>query len=160
MTPTGEVTPCPYMEISVGSIRDHAFADLWRDGPTFAHLRAPQLQGRCGACEYAKLCGGCRARPLARSGDLMGEDFLCGYQPRGGPVIEPMGPGPDDIAWSVEAEQRLKHVPNFVRRFVKRRAESYARETGETTVTAVHLETLARRRFGTRRPRGPGAAVR
>ena len=156
VTPEGELTPCPYMETSVGSIRERDFAELWRDAPLFAELRAPKLEGRCGACEYAKLCGGCRARPLARDGELMGEDFLCGYDPRGGAVIEPMADPTDTIAWTPEAEARLGHVPAFVRRFVRRRAEDHARELGAAAVTADHLETLARRRFG---DGGPPAAM-
>ena len=148
VTPEGDLTPCPYMEVPAGSIRETEFAVLWRDAPVFAALRSPKLEGRCGICEYAKLCGGCRARPLGRAGNLMGEDFLCNYQPAGGPVIEP--PTPDDAAldWSEEAEARLEHVPPFVRRFVRQRAEAYARERGERTVTPVHLHALARRRFG------------
>ena len=152
VTPDGEVTPCPYMEISAGSLRESAFADLWRDAPLFAELRAPRLEGRCGACEFAKLCGGCRARPLARDGNLMGEDFLCGYQPGGGALIEPMVAPAGAIPWSEAADRRLARVPSFVRRFVRRRAEDHARECGDPEVTAGHLETLARRRFGAAGP--------
>jgi len=152
VTPAGEVTACPYMESSVGSIREHDFADLWRDAPAFAALRAPRLEGRCGECEFTKLCGGCRARPLARHGNLMGEDFLCDYQPEGGAVIEPLPATSRALHWSAEAEARLARVPSFVRRFVRRRAETHVRERGETEVTAAHLETLARRRFGAKGP--------
>jgi radical SAM protein with 4Fe4S-binding SPASM domain len=148
VTPEGELTPCPYMENSVGSLRESGFAEL----------RAPRLKGRCGACEFAKLCGGCRARPLARDGNLMGEDFLCGYEPGGGAVIEPLRETKGSLAWTPEAEARLQRVPPFVRRFVKRRADDYARELGATAVTAEHLQTLARRRFGTAGP--PVAAAR
>ncbi len=152
VTPEGELTPCPYMDASVGSIRERDFVELWRAAPLFARLRAPTLEGRCGACEYAKVCGGCRARPLAKSGNLMGEDFLCGYQPRGGAVIEPMLEPNSSIAWTAEAEARLERVPPFVRRFVRLRAQDYARELGADTVTAEHLHTLARRRFGAAGP--------
>ncbi|MFQ6019097.1 MAG: radical SAM protein, partial [Kiloniellaceae bacterium] len=152
VTPEGELTPCPYMETSVGSIRERGFTDLWRAAPLFARLRAPKLKGRCGACEYAKLCGGCRARPLARFGDLMGEDFLCGYRPRGGAVIEPLPDPTEDIAWTPEAKARLQRVPPFIRRFVKRRAEDHARDMGVTAVTAELLQALARRRFGAAGP--------
>jgi len=154
VTPEGELTPCPYMELSVGSLRESGFAELWRDAPIFAELRAPKLEGRCGACEYAKLCGGCRARPLARDGNIMGEDFLCGYQPGGGATIEPLLAPTGSIAWSVDAELRLERVPSFVRRFVRRRAEDHAREIGAQEVTAEQMETLARRRFGDKGPPG------
>lgn len=149
VTPEGELTPCPYMEVSAGSVRKTDFAVLWANAPLFAALRSPTLAGRCGVCEYAKFCGGCRARPLARDGNLMGEDFLCGYQPAGGPVIEPVIPqGAVALTWSKEAEARLGHVPAFVRRFVRQRAEAYVRERGEHVITAAHLHALVQRRFG------------
>lgn len=146
VTPTGEVTPCPYMEVAAGSIREQGFAEIWQDTSLFSQLRAPQLEGRCGACEYAALCGGCRARPLARSGNLMGEDFLCTYQPGGGCVIEPFVDVGPTISWSAEAEARLERVPPFVRRFVRRRAEACARQLGQEIVTAGLLHALAKRR--------------
>ncbi len=155
VTPEGDLTPCPYMEVSAGSVRKTDFALLWADAPLFATLRSPTLAGRCGICEYAKLCGGCRARPLARDGDLMGEDFLCGYQPVGGPAIERAIPSDTEaLVWSEEAEARLGHVPAFVRRFVRRRAEAYVRERGERMVTAAHLHALMQRRFA-----ASGAAI-
>jgi len=147
VTPTGGITACPYIEESVGSIREMPFADIWRDAPMFNELRTPKLEGRCGICEYSKLCGGCRARPYAKTGELMGEDFLCGHRPAGGAIIEPlMAEG--SIPWAQDAEERLARVPGFVRRFVRNRAESHAREIGAATVTAAHLEELAKRRFG------------
>ena len=161
ITPNGGVTACPYIEEEVGNLRQHSFSDLWRDAPQFAALRAPKLEGRCGACEFQKLCGGCRARPLARGEGLMGEDFLCAYQPKGGAVIEPMGQGSTaTLAWAPEAEAHLARVPGFVRRMVRRRAEDHVRAQGRDRVTRADLEHLARARFGDtgpplRRPRGP-----
>ncbi len=157
VTPAGEITPCPYMEISAGSVRISDFTAIWNEAPLFHRLRAPRLEGRCGACEYARLCGGCRARPLARSGTLMGEDFLCSYQPQGGATVEPLGDRGPTLEWSAEAERRLARVPGFVRRFVRRRAEDHVRACGENVVRAEHLELLARRRFGAE---GPPAGMR
>ena len=157
ITPSGEITPCPYMELSAGSLRERDFATIWNEAPLFHRLRKPELEGRCGACEYARLCGGCRARPLARSGELMGEDFLCGYRPRGGATVEPLRDRGPTLVWSPEAERRLARVPGFVRRFVRRRAEDHVRALGEEVVRVEHLERLARRRFG---DAGPPAAFR
>jgi radical SAM protein with 4Fe4S-binding SPASM domain len=146
------MTACPYIEESVGDIREGRFAQIWAEAPMFAALRKPELEGKCGVCEYTHLCGGCRARPLARDGNLMGEDFLCGYEPGGGAVIAPMPKTSSNMPWSDEAQQRLLHVPAFVRRFVKRRAEDFARQNGEGEVLAAHLDELARRRFGGNMP--------
>ena len=154
VTPEGELTACPYMEESVGSLRSDDFLTLWRDAAQFQQLRTSALEGRCGECEYAKLCGGCRARPLARDGELMGEDFLCSYEPSGSTVIEPLLAPAAALNWTPEAEIWLKRVPAFVRRFVKRRAEDHARELHADTVTAEHMQALARRRFGAGGPPG------
>ena len=148
VTPNGEVTPCPYMENSVGSVRQTSFAEIWNTAPTLQALRAPKLEGRCGICEFQKLCGGCRARPLALSGNMMGEDFLCSYQPQGGAVIDPIGPVPSSMKWTEDAEVHIARVPGFVRRMVRHRAEDYVRGQGRHEVTADDLALLAKRRFG------------
>jgi len=148
ITPNGNVTACPFMEASAGSLRDTPFAEIWTDAPQFQALRAPRLEGRCGACEFQKLCGGCRARPLARDGNMMGEDFLCTYTPQGGAVIDPLGPQPGAVAWAPDAQAQLARVPGFVRRMVRRRAEDYVRGDGRATVTAQDLAYLKKRRFG------------
>jgi len=62
ITPNGEVTACPYIETSVGSVREEGFSNLWRSAPMFLSLRAPKLGGRCGVCEFQELCGGCQPR--------------------------------------------------------------------------------------------------
>ena len=146
--PDGTVTPCPYMETAVGSVRAQDFGTIWRDAPLLAALRAPVLEGRCGACEYTKLCGGCRARPLARDGNPMGEDFLCTYQPGGGAVIEPLRQTAAALHWRPDAEARLACVPPFVRRMVRKSVEDFVLEQGRDTVTAADMATVARRRFG------------
>ena len=104
VTPNGNVTPCPFMENSVGSVREKSFAEIWENAPTLKALRTPKLEGRCGVCEFQKLCGGCRARPLARENNMMGEDFLCSYQPKGGAIINPIGPVGSTLKWTDEAE--------------------------------------------------------
>jgi len=147
VTPEGDVTPCPFMENSAGSLRAQSFADIWRDSPVFAALRAPKLQGRCGACEFSVLCGGCRARPLARDGNMMGEDFLCTYQPQGGAVIADMATG-DGLSWAADAQSRLEKIPGFVRRMVRKRAETHVAHQGRNLVTLADLEHLAQARFG------------
>jgi len=148
ITPNGTVTACPYMETSAGSVRDRPFADIWVDAPELQALRAPKLEGRCGVCEFQVLCGGCRARPLARDGNPMGEDYLCTYQPQGGAVIRPLVPQEGAMIWNNDAQTRLDRVPGFVRRMVRRRAEDYVRAQGRSRVTTADLEFLRKRRFG------------
>ncbi len=156
ITPEGAVTACPYIPDEVGSIRHDSFRTLWANSPALQSLREPELRGSCGACEYRKLCGGCRARPLALGGNLMDPDPWCVYQPRGGPVVQPLSDEAHcDICWSTEATQRLDRVPGFLRRMVKKRAEAYVAEMGLTCVMPEHLAELAAKRFGANGPQRP-----
>ena len=149
----GGVTACPYIEQEVGNIRSTVFSTLWVEAADFARLRAPKLGGKCGACEYRELCGGCRARPVATGGDLLDADDLCAYQPQGRDVVPAMAqPGNDAPHWSADAEQRLSRVPGFLRPMVKRRAEAYVSGLGEDRVTCRHLSDLAAARFGSAGP--------
>jgi AdoMet-dependent heme synthase len=57
---------------------------VYRDATLFRTLRVPSMfEGRCGTCEFREVCGGSRARAWAATGDLLGEDPLCAYNPVG-----------------------------------------------------------------------------
>ena len=148
ITPEGGVTACPYMEAEVGSVRETDFAEIWQSAEQFQQLRDPKPEGRCGDCEYTKMCGGGRARPFARDGNLMGEDFLCDYTPGQGAVIQPLGDTGSSLVWSEEAKTRLGRVPPFVRRMVRRGVEDFVREQGRDRIEADDMAAAARKRFG------------
>ncbi len=149
VTPEGGITACPYIPDEEGNLRQTPFWEIWDGSPTFSRLRDPRLEGNCGDCEFRLLCGGCRARPKALGGSLMDADPWCVYAPGGGELIQPLAANDDgDVTWSKEAEQRLSRVPGFLRKMVRKRAEDYLREVGETVVTVEHMATLAARRFG------------
>ena len=153
ITHDGKVTACPYIEDSVGSIREDKFTSIWSNASDFHALREPKLTGRCGACEYQKLCGGCRARPIAEGNGLMDGDNFCSYVPTGEvAIIQPLADLHQTISWSAEAEQRLLRIPRFIRKMIKKRAETYVAEQGEFEVTTEHLSTLSARRFGGKNP--------
>jgi len=79
LQPDGKVTPCVFMPtVVVGDLRKDKFADLWRNDRTFAALRdRGQLRGPCGSCAYKMECGGCRARALGYTGDILESDPGC-----------------------------------------------------------------------------------
>lgn len=154
VAPDGAVTPCPYIEQTAGNIRARPFAEIWEGSELFAALRAPKLTGACGACEFRRLCGGCRARPAARGGGLLDADPLCAYRPRGEAVIQPWSETRSGVVWSEAALARLQRIPGFVRSMVKQRAEAYVRELGQDQVQPEHLHALAARRFGSAIPGG------
>lgn len=57
------------------------------------------------------------------------------------------GGSPVGLAWSPEAEERLKRIPPFVRKMAKARIEAFAREQGYREITP-DVYDRARRRFG------------
>ncbi len=133
ITPSGEVTPCPYMPLSAGDLRSNSFAEIWASSPLLQSLRNPSLKGRCGLCEYRELCGGCRARALSLNDDPLAEDPWCSYVP--GTDKPPSRRKEPALAWTPEAECRLEKVPLFARRVVRKAVEAFARGHGVDLVT-------------------------
>ena len=163
ITPEGDVTPCPYMPVSAGNLRRASFAELWRGAPVFDDLRDPKLGGRCGACEFSKICGGCRCRAYATYGDYLAEDPACGYTPgaHGGAVVElpptvTFGlPVTWELAWDPDARERLQAIPSFARGMVVRAVEAYARGRGQAVVTRELLAEVRATWGGRFRPSSP-----
>lgn len=78
----GEVFPCGYLPLVAGNVRERSFRDIWETSPVLNLLREPDLLGgKCGECEFRRICTGCRARAWLASGDLLGEEPLCVYEP-------------------------------------------------------------------------------
>ncbi len=81
---TGGIFPSGFLPVSGGNVRGAILADIYRDSDLFRTLRSPdRLKGRCGRCEYRRICGGSRSRAYALTGDFLQTDPWCGYQPRG-----------------------------------------------------------------------------
>lgn len=79
----GDAYPCGYLEAFAGDVRKKGPEKVWKESPVFNKLRSYDLlQGRCGACEYVRICGGCRARANAIHGDFMAEEPYCVYEPK------------------------------------------------------------------------------
>jgi len=79
---TGIVQPCGYLELDCGDVTKTPFPEIWRNSPQFKALRDPKAyQGKCGACEYHHVCGGCRARAQTMNGNYLAEEPLCSYSP-------------------------------------------------------------------------------
>jgi putative heme d1 biosynthesis radical SAM protein NirJ2 len=81
ITPSGDVQPCPYLPLTVGNVREQPFSEIWRTSPILETLRHGELGGKCGACTYRDICGGCRARAYYYSdGDMMAEEPWCAFR--------------------------------------------------------------------------------
>ena len=78
----GNVLPCSYFPMAAGNIREQSFKDIWENSKLFHDMRDfKAYKGKCGVCEYVNVCGGCRARAYAVSGDYMAEEPFCNYVP-------------------------------------------------------------------------------
>jgi len=149
ITPDGKLTPCPYLPEVAGDLRTHSFAEVWRSAPLFRALREGVLGGKCGACEYRKLCGGCRARAFAIAGDVLAADPSCTYEPQAGAEVidrvrevaygEEFLPA---LVWSQAAAARLARIPSFVRGVVTKRVEDWARARGLHEITPELLTEI------------------
>ncbi|MGC5324143.1 TIGR04053 family radical SAM/SPASM domain-containing protein [Brevibacillus sp. SYSU BS000544] len=80
----GEVQPSGFLPIVAGNVRETPLAEIYRENQIFKDLRDPsKLKGKCGACEFRKLCGGSRARAYGITGDYLESDPSCVYIPKG-----------------------------------------------------------------------------
>ena len=142
ITPEGKVTPCPYMPLIAGDLLTQSFKEIWETSPVFSDLREGGLSGRCGRCEYREVCGGCRARAYADSGDHLGPDDSCAYDPVGDKPLVAVkqgmsygqAAGKTSLEWTPEAYEKVQKIPSFVRGVVVERVEKYAHARGYEVV--------------------------
>lgn len=79
---TGVVSPSGFLPLDCGNVRQQHPADIYRQHPLFVSLRdSDALGGKCGRCEFRKICGGSRARAYGLTGDPFAADPSCSYQP-------------------------------------------------------------------------------
>jgi len=151
--PNGDVTPCPYLPVFGGNLKQDRLERLWRESEPFVGIRRRNaLGGRCGDCELSTLCGGCRARAHGATGDYMAEDPLCTHQPGRfaalpivAPPVEYGATEQEEIPWDDDARERMRRVPAFVRGMVIRRVESHCKKGGLARVTVEELERIRSR---------------
>ncbi len=80
---TGVVQPCGFLALNCGNVKEKPFDCIWQESDIFQDLRDfNRLKGKCGRCEYRKVCGGCRARAYEATGDYLAEEPLCIYEPK------------------------------------------------------------------------------
>ncbi|MET9061479.1 TIGR04053 family radical SAM/SPASM domain-containing protein [Streptomyces antibioticus] len=79
---TGTVHPSGFLPLGAGSVRETPLTEIYRTSELFEGLRdADRLGGRCGACEFRRVCGGSRSRAYGVTGDPYAEEPWCGYVP-------------------------------------------------------------------------------
>ncbi len=140
--PEGNVTPCPYLPLPIGNIKDRSLPSLWEDSPILEQLRNGAYKGRCGTCGYREICGGCRARALLKDGELMGEDPLCAYEPAGGEKIALTDAFGTDLLWDDRARERINKIPVFMRGMIIRIIEGKAKGRGINIITSELIDEI------------------
>ncbi|MFE6287736.1 TIGR04053 family radical SAM/SPASM domain-containing protein [Streptomyces sp. NPDC057877] len=79
---TGTVHPSGFLPLGAGNVRRTPLPEIYRTSELFTGLRdADRLGGRCGACEFRRVCGGSRSRAYGVTGDPYAEEPWCGYRP-------------------------------------------------------------------------------
>ena len=127
---------------------------LWNKSEVFQSLRNRKLlEGKCGACEFRDVCGGCRARAYALTDNYLAEAPSCEYQPGqyNNQAVRfekttPFAAEPDyELQWTDAARERLKRVPSFARGMVIKSVERYAREHGYRQITPETMKAVKER---------------
>ena len=78
----GDVFPCGYLPVRCGNVLEDKLSDIWYNNKDLARMRdSNQLEGKCGVCGYRQICGGCRGRAYAATGNYMAEEPFCAYVP-------------------------------------------------------------------------------
>lgn len=77
----GNIMPCQFaQDWTVGNIREMSFAEATA---ALYEIDLQESTGACApdACEYSRICRGCRAKAWQRTGDYMAEDDTCILHP-------------------------------------------------------------------------------
>ena len=78
----GAVKGCGYLDVEAGNVREQPFSRIWGESALFCNLRElSHIKGKCGVCEYKRICGGCRARAYEATGDYLEAEPYCVYKP-------------------------------------------------------------------------------
>jgi len=78
----GRVQGCGYLDVEAGNVKEKSFAQIWNGSSLFRQLRDLSLiEGKCGICEYKRICGGCRARAYEETGNYLAAEPYCVHQP-------------------------------------------------------------------------------
>ncbi len=78
----GDVQTCGFLDVPAGNLIENNFdfGKIWVGSEFLGEIRnVSNYKGRCRICEYVGICGGCRARAYAMSGDYLAGDPVCNY---------------------------------------------------------------------------------
>ncbi len=74
----GDIYPAGFLPLKLGNVREKKISEVYRNHLVMKNLRNVNLlKGKCGRCEFKKICGGSRARAYATKEDYLEEDEAC-----------------------------------------------------------------------------------
>jgi len=79
----GDVQICGFLDISAGNLLENnfSFGKIWRNSEFLKRIRnRAGYTGKCRLCDFVGICGGCRARAFAITGDCFASDPVCDYR--------------------------------------------------------------------------------
>lgn len=92
----GDIYPSGFLPHTLGNVRTNSLLEVYRNNPFIKRLRDPgSFKGKCGVCEFNKLCGGSRARAYAMTGNAFESEPTCSYVPQGY-TVTPAGSAPTE----------------------------------------------------------------
>jgi len=83
---SGDVQICGFLDKSAGNLVENNFdfGKIWKESRLLQEIRDLKgYKGKCRVCDYVGVCGGCRARAYAMTGDYLGTDPACDYKGEG-----------------------------------------------------------------------------
>jgi len=81
----GDVQICGFLDKSAGNLIENNFdfGKIWQESRLLQEIRDLKgYKGNCRDCDYVGVCGGCRARAYAMTGDYLGTDTACEFVAR------------------------------------------------------------------------------
>lgn len=79
VTATGEIHPCPGVNLAAGNIRQQPLAEILSQSAIIQDLRniRQNIKGNCSTCIHKHLCYGCRGHAYQVTGDYLAPDPIC-----------------------------------------------------------------------------------
>lgn len=79
ITTTGDVIPCPGVDITAGNLRMGSLEEIINSSEVFQNLRniSQTITGPCKSCDLSAECYGCRGMAHHLNGDYLSSDPLC-----------------------------------------------------------------------------------
>lgn len=78
----GQVYPSGFLPLEAGNVRKQSLKEIYQSSAVMLKVRdVDSFEGKCGLCEYRRICGGSRARAYAHTGNPAGSDPICAFEP-------------------------------------------------------------------------------